>query len=225
MCASLFWASQLPATCTVSLWCPTTVSGVSLCFYSPAIHIIPITVRHISPCATPISPSSNRKILIWSVRRLFSVFASVLIWPYWKGISIDVHSLNKNADHLPPWPQLTNNKPTVTRILYFHLLRDVKNITLWKKNWFTSPKSVRSLLSVIWKQTLIKLSDGSLSQKENTALRQQLDHCPWRCSCWIPLLTYSSSAIVPMPFPHMVCHWHKGCFVSVLFQKWVTSSE
>lgn len=37
--------------------------GVSPCFYSPVIHIISITARHVSPYATLISPSSNRKPL------------------------------------------------------------------------------------------------------------------------------------------------------------------
>lgn len=51
------------------------------------------------------------------------------MWPFWKGISTDVHSLNNKADHSPPLPQLTN-KPTMTGILYFQSLHDVKNIKL-----------------------------------------------------------------------------------------------
>lgn len=30
-------------------------------------------------------------------------------------------------------------------------------------------------------------------------------------------LAHSSGATVPMLLPHMVCHWHKGCSVSLLF--------
>lgn len=40
---------------------------------------------------------------------------------------------------------------------------------------------------------------------------------PWRRSCSFPPLSYGSSATVPMLLPHMVCHWHKGCSVSLLF--------
>lgn len=132
-----------------------------------------------------------------------------------RDIDTDVHFLNNKADHPPPWPQLTNNKPTVTRILYIHSVHDVKNIKLWENMGFTSFRAARLLLSVIWKLTLNILSDGFLSQSKVQHFNS--DWTGIHKGAAAALLTYTNSATVSMLFPHMVWQLTQDCFVSVLF--------
>lgn len=148
--------------------------------------------RHISPYAYnsfPLVQIENPYLM-----RSPSVFLFlwVLIWPFWKKISADVHSLNNKADHPPPLPQLTNNKPTVTGILlFFHSPHDVKNIMLWGKK--------TKLLHLPWKLTLIILSDGFLSHKPSAA---------YGCSHkgYMMLNPHKHTAAVPQ-FPYCCLTW------------------
>lgn len=88
-----------------------------------------------------------------------------------------------------------------------------------KNKGFTSSRAARLLLSVIWKLTLIILSDGFLSLKYSPVFQQWLYCCIHKgtAAACLPPLIYGSSATVPMLLPHMVYHWHKGCSVSLLF--------
>lgn len=53
-------------------------------------------------------PISNTKKPLSDLSTVcFSLPPHVLIWPFWKDISTDVHSLNNKADHPPPLPHLT----------------------------------------------------------------------------------------------------------------------
>lgn len=173
-------------------------SPVGPCFYSS-----------ISPYATLIFPpvQIGNPYLICSPSVF--LFPRVSIWPFWKEISTDVHSLNNKADHPPPLPQLTNNKPTVTGTLYsFTCLHDVKNTTLLH---------LPELLDFCYQLfgNWLWLSYLMASSPRSKAFQQQRPF--GTAAAAKPQLTYGSSAAAPMLLPHMVCHWHKDCSVSLLF--------
>lgn len=136
-----------------------------ICATTPKLSSSTQSQRHTSPCVTLISPSSNRKALSDLSTVCFFSLPCVLIWPFWKDISTDVHSLNNKADHPPPQPHLTNNKPTVTGILYCLL-------TTWCEKHKAFGEKTRVLhlseqlefcYQLFGKLTLIILSDGFLS--------------------------------------------------------------
>lgn len=81
-------------------------------------HSISITVSlHFSICNSYFPQFKYKNPYLISPPSVF-LFPCVLIWPFWKDISTDVHSLDNKADHPPPLPHRTNNKPAVTGMLY-----------------------------------------------------------------------------------------------------------
>lgn len=168
---------------TVSLPCPVAALSASLCFYSPSRpHHLRYGEVHFSICNSYFPQFKYKSPYLICLPSVF-LLPSLLIWPFWKEISTDVHSLNNKADHPPPLPQLTNNKPTVTGILY-----SFARCMMWK-TWcvvkkkkkpkgFTSSSAARLVLSVIWKLSLIILSDGFLSQGQSVALQHRLCRYP-----------------------------------------------